>query len=155
MSALEDVITAVQAVVAADVSGVSVPAYVPEQMNIDPLILVYPNAGLWRWGTACNANGNRARWGVHTLTIRVHVYRKELPVSSARIYPFSESVPLALLKGYQADKFGGTVVCMGDYTNPGADVPITYTFEPNDIADIPTLSWTFKLTVSVEDEVIP
>jgi hypothetical protein len=151
VSDLATLIKAVQSAVRT-VDGLdAVPDYVPEQMNTNSMLLVYASSGVWRMGTAVNANGFRARWAVHTLTIRLHVFRKDLPSAQAKIMPFSESIPAALLHGYQVDHFAGTVVCLGDANSPGGD-PLTYTFAPDDVGGQETLTYTFHLIVSTEQE---
>ena len=121
-----------------------------------PLLMVYPRAGFWRPGTAAGGRGADnvpMRWGTHAITVAVHVARRDLPFDIQMVMNFADSVPNALLHGYDRDKFAQTVVCLSDPNNRGGTAPITYEFGPGAIGAVDTVALTFSLDVTVEEEI--
>lgn len=76
------------------VSGIQdVPQYAPEQLNVFPIVVVYPFEGEWK------ANDNTFKTGLHTIVVELHVQRNDLPIAIQSAMAFSDSIPNALISG--------------------------------------------------------
>lgn len=125
-----------------------------DQTSANPIVTVYPVAGFWRLGTASGGSLERAmRWGTHTVRVRVSVPWRDTERDMDDLMPFGESIPAALFSGYVRDRFGGTVVCIGDPEQRGGTPPLRYEFGPTGTETEPKLSWTFSLDITVEEEI--
>jgi hypothetical protein len=123
-----------------------------DQMNGPwPAIVAYPDAGSARLATSLSERGMPGSWGVHTITIRVHWPRKDLEYDMERILGFADSIPQALLARFVRDRFGGTVVALGDARNRGASGAIRYEFGDGNYGGIETVAYAFSFDVTTED----
>ncbi len=133
MATLDDAIGEIQADIRA-LDGIrAAPDYAPEQMNAFPFSVVYPGSGEF---TSDVPGGMK---GLHSITIELHVARKDLPRDIAKAMPFVQSIPNALLKAVATqggDRFGGTIDTFGR---------ITYEFGPLDWGATQTIGWRFRM----------
>jgi hypothetical protein len=118
-------IAAIQDTVGA-VTGIRVaPDYAPDNLSIFPASVVYPRTGTIDSGPAGNMKA------LHNFVIEIHVDRMNLQKDLARVIPFGDSIPEALLDDPTID---GTISTFG---------VIDYTFGPMTWGDIPTIGWRF------------
>lgn len=131
----------------------ALPDQPPEQLNEWPALLVYAREGFWRLGTASGATGKPMRWGIHTIRVALHVERgPDLARATAELMPFAERIPHALFAGFYRDRFGGTVVLMGD-PQVNQVAPITYEVGPDIWGGIETLALRCGLQVAAQEEI--
>ena len=155
MASLQSVVNAITGIVRTQTGMKYTPTMPTEQAASWPASLVYATSGVWRMGTAAGGASEVAmRWGVHTIVAVVHVPRGDIKDDMTLLMPFGESIPNAVLAGFAIDQLDGTVVCMGDYRNRGgADEAISWELAPNDWGGVATISWIFRIMVSVEEEI--
>ena len=123
-----------------------------------PAIVAYPESGTYRLATTHTAHGRPGSWGVHTITIRIHWPRKDLEHDVERILPFADTIAEALLASFVRDRFGGTVIALGDARSPGASGAIRYEFGDGNSGGVDTVAFGFSFDVTTEpvvEEAIP
>lgn len=133
MATLDDAISEIQADIRALEGIRAAPDYAPEQLNVFPFCVVYPGSGEF---VSDVPGGMR---GLHSITIELHVARKDLPRDIAKAMPYVESIPNALLKTIATqggDRFGGTISTFAR---------ITYEFGPLDWGGTQTIGWRFRI----------
>lgn len=150
MAALENVIAEVIADLRSVPGLAAAPNHPQEQINEWPMLFAFSKSGSWRLGTADDGIGHKMRFGSHTIQVVVMVPRKDLPADIARLMPFAESVPNALLAGFVRDKFGGSIVGLGDVWGGSGSTAITYETGGDDYTQGVELI-RFSMTVSVEE----
>lgn len=154
MATLTEVIAEVQA----DLAGLADPLYVPETPpdNLTehqlPAMVVYVGTGAWKLGTASDGNGDRTRWGVHTIMIDFHLAYDDTAVNIAEAMQFSDTIPNRLFAGFAADRFGGTVQNLGDPTQRGQS-PIRYALTAMKWGGRDTIGWRYQMDVAVESSI--
>lgn len=156
MAALEAVVAAVTTELRLLPGLVATPDSPPEQLSVFPALVIYPSSGFWRTGSAYGPRERAMRWGTHTLSIRLHIERSNLATDVAQALPYGELIADALLRGFARDRFGGTVVALGDpvtLKSSGGSAPLRYEFGPDSWGGIDTLAWKVALDVSVEEEI--
>jgi len=102
-------------------------------MNVFPFIVTHPGTGEW----SSDVPGNKI--GLHTITVELHVARKDLPRDIQKAMAYSESIPNALLKAVatvSGDKFDNTISTFDR---------ITYTFGPLGWAGVDTIGFRFQI----------
>lgn len=123
-----------------------------------PAIVAYPETGSYRLATTSMAHSRPGSWGVHTITIRIHWPRKDLEHDIVRILPFADTISEALLASFVRDRFGGTVVALGDARSPGASGAIRYEFGDGQYGGVDTVAFGFSFEVTTQpviEEAIP
>jgi hypothetical protein len=123
-----------------------------------PAIVAYPEGGTVRLATTHTAHARPGTWGVHTISIRIHWPRKDLEFDTERILGFADAIPAALMARFIRDRFGGTVVALGDARSPGASGAIRYEFGDGNYGGVDTLAFGFSFDVTTEyavEEAIP
>lgn len=133
MATLQQVIDAIQDDLGALTGIREAPDEAPENMNVFPFVVVYPSSGEWR----SDIPGNKI--GLHTLTVELHVARKDLPRDIQKAMAYSESIPNTLLKAVAStsgDLFASTISTFDR---------ITYTFGPLGWAGVDTLGFRFQV----------
>lgn len=123
-----------------------------------PAIVAYPETGSYRLATTSMAHNRPGSWGVHTITIRIHWPRKDLEHDIVRILPFADTISEALLASFVRDRFGGTVVALGDARSPGASGAIRYEFGDGQYGGVDTVAFGFSFEVTTQpviEEAIP
>jgi len=133
MATLQQVIDAIQDDLGALTGIREAPDEAPESMNLFPFVVVYPSSGEWRSDTP------GGKIGLHTLTVELHVARKDLPRDIQKAMAYSESIPNVLLKTVATvggDLFDGTIQTFDR---------ITYTFGPLGWAGVDTLGFRFQI----------
>ena len=138
--------------------GTAFDAPVDQVHGVWPAIVAYPDGGTVRLATTKTAHNRPGTWSVHTITIRIHWPRKDLEYDMDRILPFADAIPEALLASFVRDRFGGTVVALGDARSPGASGAIRYDFGDGSYGGIETIAFGVSFDVTVEnviEEAIP
>jgi hypothetical protein len=133
MATLQQAIAAIQADVRALTGIEAAPDYAPEQVNGFPFSVVYPTSGEF----ISDIPGSLK--GLHTITIELHIARKDLPRDIAKAMVYVESIPNVLLKTIatpSGDRFGGTISTFAR---------ITYEFGPLDWGATQTIGFRFRL----------
>jgi hypothetical protein len=133
MATLQQAIAAIQADIRALTGIVAAPDYAPEQVNAFPFCIVYPTSGDF----VSDIPGSLV--GLHTITIELHIARKDLPRDIAQAMVYVESIPNVLLKTIATqggDRFGGTISTFER---------ITYDFGPLDWGGTQTVGFRFRL----------
>jgi hypothetical protein len=110
------------------VSGVrGAPAAVPEDIAAYPFAVTYASGGVWEFGPAGDKKG------LHSVTVELHVARKELPRDVAKAMPFGDTIPNALMRD---PTLGGTASTFGR---------IRYSFGPLGWGGMDTIGFRFVL----------
>lgn len=160
--ALAGVITAIQDDLRADagLAGVRIPDEPVDQIN-QPILMVYPGTGFWRLGTASRgaAHANKpARWGLHTIRLDLLLTRKDLPFDVQRVQAFEDVIPHALLAGFTRDRFGDTVVGLGEASarargSVQASRPLSYEFTEFEWGGMTLIGYRYELDVEIEEDI--
>jgi len=80
------------------------PDYAPEEIGNYPFALAYPGGGVMDFGPAND------RKGLHTLTLELHIARKDLSNDVKKAAPFVDSIPNLLMYKLQNDnQWNGTI----------------------------------------------
>jgi hypothetical protein len=134
MATLQQAIDAIQADLGA-LDGIrGAPDEAPESINVFPFVVCYPSSGEWR------SDIPGAKIGLHTITVELHVARKDLPRDIQKAMAYSESIPNALLKAVATtagDRFAGTIATFDR---------ITYTFGPLGWGGMETFGFRFQIS---------
>lgn len=151
MATLDDIVTAVQAALV-DIDVASIPATPPENIGDPqlPALIVYSARGGFRLETAMGESGYPEKWGAHTIYVDLHVTRSNLPINVAAVMPVNEAIANALLRGFLAGKFGGTVTTLGT----GGSLPVRYALAEMNWGGRKTIGWRFELDVTAESDVV-
>lgn len=123
-----------------------------------PVIVAYPDGGTIRLETTRSDHNRPSTFAVHTITVSLHWPRKELRYDIARLLGFADTIPEALMASFIRDRFGGTVVALGDARSPGASGAIRYEFGDGEWGGIQTLAFRFSFDVTAQaaiEEAIP
>lgn len=133
MATLDDAISEIQADIRAITGIRAAPDYAPEQMNVFPFSVVYPGSGEF----ISDVPG--VMRGLHSITIELHIGRKDLPRDIQSAMPYVQSIPNKLLKAIATtagDRFGSTIDTFSR---------ITYEFGPLDWGATQTIGWRFHI----------
>lgn len=115
-----------------------------------PRVFVYAQTGGWYIRTHDSGAGKPTAITVQTMRIRVIVNRSDLPKDIALLMPYADSVPLALLSGYAANKFNHSIMMMGDARSPGPNAGIEYSGPVADQwGDLQTVELQFSFNCSI------
>ena len=107
------------------------PDYPPESLNSYPFVLGFAGGGVWRFGPAGDKKG------LHSITLELHVARKDLPKDVEKSMGFSDSIPnLLMSKLINDNKWNNTIDTFDQ---------ISYTFGPLGWGNEPTLGFRFKI----------
>jgi hypothetical protein len=87
---------------------------VPDAVNAYPAIVVYPIGMNWKLGSHSGDRGKGMRMGMYTIGIELIVARKDLARDVALLMEFCESLPDHLFAGFSRDKYGDTVLQLGN-----------------------------------------
>ena len=127
---------------------------VPDSVNVYPAIVVYPIGMNWKLGSHSGDRGKPMRLGLYTIGIELIVARKDLPRDVDKLMEFCEVLPDFLFAGFSRDKYGDTVLQLG---NPAlaqnATWPIRIAMVPSSWGDDTTLSWRCEFDVSTNREI--
>ena len=109
------------------------PDEAPEQISVFPFLVTYASSGEWE----SDVPGNKR--GLHTITVELHVARKDLPRDIAGAMAYSDSIPNALLKAIATtagDRFNNTIQTFNR---------VTYTFGTLGWAGVDTIGFRFRI----------
>jgi hypothetical protein len=127
---------------------------VPDAVNAYPAIVVYPIGMNWKLGSHSGDRGKGMRMGMYTIGIELIVARKDLARDVALLMEFCESLPDHLFAGFSRDKYGDTVLQLG---NPSlaqnATWPIRIAMVPSSWGDDTTLAWRCEFDVATNREI--
>jgi hypothetical protein len=131
MSELRDAIREIQAVIQA-VPGIRrAPSEPPEQITAFPFALAYTSAGTLQIGPP------ELMTGLHNIVCEIHISREaELARAIEDALRFSESIPMAIMKGLK----DGTFTAFQTFGE------ISYTFGPLGWGGLATIGFRFTIT---------
>lgn len=127
---------------------------VPDSINESPALVVYPSSGAWRLGSHSGERGVPMRMAKHTIQIVLFVARKDLERDFDQLMWFCDVLPDRLFAGFKADKYGDTVLALGDpKTANNATEPIRYVLGPEQWASDDFIVWGMELDVTTNQEI--
>lgn len=124
----------------------------PETVNEYPACLVWHESGSWQRSTHMS-DGHGSVIGVHTFIAEVAVARKDLKRDMATLRPITDEVVDALWTSANRDRFGGTVIDLGNMMRQSSTPPVRHEKLPNTWAGDNTIGIRFEIDVTVSREV--
>lgn len=121
-------------------------------INEFPWLMVYPGTSDHQVYTHDDGDGHVVLIGVYQIKARVYVEHKDTAADVARLTPFLSTIPNAWHAGWKRDKFGGTVLSLGDVRNGGAGSNVSGELGPDDFGGN-LLMAAFVTTISIEEPV--
>jgi len=118
-----------------------------------PALVCYAESGAVRLNSTRGPHDMPSVWALHTITIRLHVPRKDLGFDVTALMAFVDSVPEAILASFIRDRMGGSVVALGDARSPGASAAIRYEIGNDSWGSVDTLAIRFTIDVTAENAV--
>lgn len=125
----------------------------PSVINEYPACIVYHQSGDWQRSTHSSANGHGSVIGVHTFIAEVAVPHKDLARDIATLRPITDEVVDALWKAANRDRFGGTVIDLGNMMRQSSTPPVRHEKLAGTWAGDNTIGIRFEIDVTVEREV--
>ena len=125
----------------------------PSVINEYPACIVYHQSGDWQRSSHSSTNGHGSVIGVHTFIAEVAVAHKDLARDIATLRPIADEVVDALWKSANANKFGGTVIDLGNMMRQSSVPPIRHEKVSPGWASDNTIAIRFEIDVTVEREV--
>lgn len=115
----------------------SAPSQPTENASAYPFLIVFADSGTWEKESASQVKG------IHTITVEIHVSRKDLPRDIERVLPFGELVKDKLFADANAT-LGGTVDNIVD--------EVDYTFGPIGYGGVLTIGWQINIPVKIRSK---
>lgn len=125
----------------------------PEMVNEYPALLVWHESGSWQRSAHSSLTEHGSVMGVHTFVAEVAVARKDLKRDMATLRPITDDVVDALWKSANANRFGGTVIDLGNMMRQSSTPPVRHEKVSGTWAGDNTIGIRFEIDVTVEREV--
>lgn len=124
----------------------------PEQINEFPTVVVYPESGPSRFGTADDGTGHATYWNADTVTVMLVVPRKDLARDYETLAGFVDPLRQIIFYGFHTSLFGGTTVMLGDPRQRGGPA-VSYEILPINWGGTDLLALKFSALLTTEDQI--
>ena len=125
-----------------------------DQDQRDIVCLVYAGDGRTQLSTS-RGETHPVTWQFETIVVDILTPHSDLAGDLAALEPYTYLVPRTLFARFAKDRWGGTIVNIGDSTSPGATWPIRRNLVgPVSVGGIDSIGYRFECDVSYQEDVL-